>query len=84
MPETVRFVFVVVLAWGGAALLHTSVSSRDGIQTAELVAGASLISLALLSLVLLTKNWLHRRKYYDVPESGGLGTLSEQKEESIR
>lgn len=62
MPYMVGLLFVVVLALGGVGLLYGSVSAPDALQTARLIAGAALISLGLLTLVLLAKNWLRWRK----------------------
>jgi tellurite resistance protein TehA-like permease len=79
VPDTVGLFFVVVLGFGGAALLHESVSATDAVQTAHIIAGAALISLGLVTLVLIAKNWLHWRKHYKLAESAEMDVSGERR-----
>lgn len=55
----------------GGVLLFGPVSDLDTNQTGRLLGGATLVSLGLLTIVLVVKDWLDWRKHYKNPRWRG-------------
>ncbi len=59
MPRLISTVSALVLLLAGAWLLYDGVSARDPLHLqTEIVAGATLLSVAVVSSVLLLRDWI--------------------------
>ena len=57
MPGLISVISALAILLTGAWLLHDGVSGRDPLQI-EVIAGATLLSVGVVSSVLLLKNWI--------------------------
>jgi hypothetical protein len=57
MPGLISVISALAILLTGAWLLHDGVSGRDLLQI-EIIAGATLLSVGVVSSVLLLKNWI--------------------------
>jgi hypothetical protein len=59
MPGLISFIFAVTFLLAGAWLLHDGVSARDLLHLQmEIIAGATLLSVGVVSSVLLLRGWI--------------------------
>ena len=64
MLDNLRLSFGFLSLLIGVLLLREGVSNADASQTARVVGGAVLVSLGLISIWFVLKNWLELRKYF--------------------
>jgi len=64
MLDNLRLFFGVISFLIGMALLYDSARSAEANQTTMLVGGALLVSLGLICIWIVAKNWLEWRKYF--------------------
>ena len=66
MLNKLGIVSAVIFLLTGAVLLYGSVSGPDTSQTARLLGGATSVSLGLLAILLVVKDWLEWRRQYKI------------------
>jgi len=59
VPGLISIIFALTLLMAGAWLLHDGVSGRDLLHLqVEIIAGATLLSVGVVSSALLLRNWI--------------------------
>jgi len=74
----------ILFLWIGVLLLSGLDSGSDASQTARLLSGATLVSLGLVTILLVAKDWLLcRRHYKNAVKRGRAGTMQQKSNAQI-
>lgn len=64
MLNTLGILFATLIVIAGLVLLYGPVYGADANQTVRLLAGAAFVTFGLLTILLVSRDWLHGRKEY--------------------